>query len=373
MPFVAYMKERFAMPNTFRNSTHLFYLVIITMLAISLAGRAEVPGAAAQTTTAAAPSLISYQGILRNNEGRPLNGSYDVTFRIYNQVTDQVSQRLWEELHTGVTVRDGLFTVLLGNITSFNAGLFSDPDQYIGVQVAGFDEMQPRQRFAAVPYAVAAVQADVAKVANTANSVAAGNVRGKVSSAANADSAGFATNAGYAGQAGSLYHNGQQITYLNNGELGVYGNITAYRNGKYLTLRTDGSAVDIQAANADLFINSPYRILLNANTQIELNSSAIRVNGNKPLVRNIRIETIPHNEYAFTGVLASEYNCVATGWYAYYDVQENNAGYHIVQTSVSGGYWYVLVRFWSHNVNESPTVDVTCFHRNISTWETLDP
>jgi microcystin-dependent protein len=45
------------------------------------------------------------------------------------------------------------------------ADLFNDPDRFVGVQVAGYDEMVPRQRFGSVPYVFHANHATTATVA----------------------------------------------------------------------------------------------------------------------------------------------------------------------------------------------------------------
>jgi hypothetical protein len=77
-----------------------------------------------------------------------------MTFRLYDRVSASLNEAVWVEQHDGVPVRDGQFSVLLGNNTPLPANAFFGPDMFIGVTVAPFDEMVPRQRFASVPYAV---------------------------------------------------------------------------------------------------------------------------------------------------------------------------------------------------------------------------
>lgn len=120
---------------------------------------------ATQTT----PTTMNYQGMLRGEDGLPLSGSYTLTFKIYPSTI--ATQSLWSEVHTEVTVREGHFGVLLGDSTPLNATLFASPDRYIGVTVAPFDEMLPRQRLVSVPYtfyAQRATQADQATQATQA-------------------------------------------------------------------------------------------------------------------------------------------------------------------------------------------------------------
>jgi microcystin-dependent protein len=106
--------------------------------------------------SATVPLVMNYQGTLRDIEGNLLSGRYAMTFRIYNAVDDPIASALWTEDHTGVVVRDGLFNVVLGDITPISPTLFDSPNRFIGVQVAGTEELAPRQRFASVPYAIRA-------------------------------------------------------------------------------------------------------------------------------------------------------------------------------------------------------------------------
>jgi hypothetical protein len=100
------------------------------------------------------PHYLNYQGVLRDPEGKPMSGLHKMTFRIYDRVSAPLNEAIYMEEHEDVTVRNGQFSVLLGNNTPLPSTLFFGPDTFIGVTVAPFDEMVPRQRFASVPYAV---------------------------------------------------------------------------------------------------------------------------------------------------------------------------------------------------------------------------
>jgi hypothetical protein len=108
---------------------------------------------------ASVPLLINYQGTLRDPEGEPLSGYYTMTFRLYDDIIALPDAAVWSEEHISVTVRSGLFNVLLGNSQPFGATFFNSPDRFIGVTVDPYDEMVPRQRFASVPYAIYADRA----------------------------------------------------------------------------------------------------------------------------------------------------------------------------------------------------------------------
>ena len=61
------------------------------------------------------PWYMSYQGILKDSQSRPLTGKHDLEFTIYRW--DQTSAQnvsVWNELHTDVEVSNGLFNVKLG-------------------------------------------------------------------------------------------------------------------------------------------------------------------------------------------------------------------------------------------------------------------
>ena len=87
-----------------------------------------------QGSVVAVPQLFNYQGNLRDPQGNPLSGSYNMTFRIYESVS--AANALWTEQINGVTVRNGAFNALLGATTPLPATLFSSPDRFIGVTVA---------------------------------------------------------------------------------------------------------------------------------------------------------------------------------------------------------------------------------------------
>ncbi|HKQ98805.1 MAG TPA: hypothetical protein VJV75_13085, partial [Candidatus Polarisedimenticolia bacterium] len=122
---------------------------------------------ALQATAATPPALVNYQGVLRNAQDLPQNGSFDMTFRFFDAQT--AGNEILVDAHTGgggnpVTVTDGLFTVQLGGGTlSDGAG----PGTYAGLaQVfldygsvwletkVGSETLSPRQRVVSSPYAL---------------------------------------------------------------------------------------------------------------------------------------------------------------------------------------------------------------------------
>jgi len=135
---------------------------------------------------AGAPGLISYQGYLVDSLGDPAaDGSYPMQFELYDSSSG--GSALWAEEHSGVVVGNGYFAVMLGGGTCtvgcpLDAGDFSSETRYLQVSAdlgAGL-VVFPRQRLAAVPYAMQSTMADAADTANTADSA---------TTAASADSA----------------------------------------------------------------------------------------------------------------------------------------------------------------------------------------
>ena len=107
-----------------------------------------------------APAYINYHGELNDSLGEPVSGVYTMTISIYNLPAG--GTQLWWETHRDVTVRDGRFSVLLGDGTSRSGelapALFKKPDRYVALTVDG-TTMEPRQRFVSVPYAFHAYRA----------------------------------------------------------------------------------------------------------------------------------------------------------------------------------------------------------------------
>ena len=100
---------------------------------------------------AAVPHMINYQGRLTDTNGTPLNGAYQLTFRIYDAET--AGNLLWEEAHSGVVIYKGVFSILLGSVTSLD--LSFDKAYFLEIKV-GNEVLSPRQRIASAAYAIRA-------------------------------------------------------------------------------------------------------------------------------------------------------------------------------------------------------------------------
>ncbi len=108
--------------------------------------------------TAAAPSLLELQGVLRSQSGQPApDGEYGVTIRLFDQQTEGVL--LHEESFgaaNAVAVKFGVFRATLGSTGALSPATFVDQDAvWVEVQV-GTEPPFGRTRLASVPYALTA-------------------------------------------------------------------------------------------------------------------------------------------------------------------------------------------------------------------------
>jgi hypothetical protein len=90
--------------------------------------------------------LIPFQGYLTDAAGRPMEGQYDLTFRVYAQLGDENYE--WEDPRTAVPVNKGMVNVILGSVVDnpIPDDLTFDSARYIGISVNGGAELEPRQQ-----------------------------------------------------------------------------------------------------------------------------------------------------------------------------------------------------------------------------------
>jgi len=90
-------------------------------------------------TTGNASCTIPYQGYLADTDNKPLDGPYDMTFRLYQQASG--GNALWTEKWNGITVEDGLFNTACslqplipdenGNV-AITGNLITNMNQHLG-------------------------------------------------------------------------------------------------------------------------------------------------------------------------------------------------------------------------------------------------
>lgn len=111
---------------------------------------------ATTVTFAQVPRIITFQGLAKNAAGAPLNGSFNLTFRLYDVLTNGLP--LWTETHTNVPINRGIFAVPLGVFTPLSPPF--DQQYWISVAVGTNPEMSPREPLTSAPYALRAAEVD---------------------------------------------------------------------------------------------------------------------------------------------------------------------------------------------------------------------
>jgi hypothetical protein len=98
----------------------------------------------------ASPTIIPVQGTLYDGAGEPINGSRDVTYRVYS--SSSATAALWEGTIT-TSFSQGLFTSYLGQDDPINLVIFRDYSNiWIGVSIGTSAELG-RFRVATAPFA----------------------------------------------------------------------------------------------------------------------------------------------------------------------------------------------------------------------------
>lgn len=372
--------------------------------------------------TGTVPSIVSYQGMLRDVEGNPLGGIHQMAFRIYDDVTNPTTEAIWAEEHTQVTVREGQFTVLLGDLNPIPPVIFQNADRFIGITVDNQDEMVPRQRFAAVPYAMAAAGATYLTAPDTdpIKAVAVDN-EGKVGIGTENPSAPLHIQA--AGQNVEIGPN--RVTADGTFQMNANGplqindstasNVSVAAGGGRVGIGTaaPGTLLHVQGDDPDLTLdfapNSTNNLAeirfrdngaakasiyyskatdtiattIGGTTEVVVKSGRMGIGTNNPSGRldvngDLRIKGQPpilirrfinqgNNANFNTGISATDYDCVIGGYLTKYDVDESGSGVHAVWAHVGqNGNWYAHIEFASNTPGENPDVDVLCFRRELT-------
>lgn len=109
----------------------------------------------------AVPPIISYQGYLQDGAAMPADGDYAITFSLYDS-PNAGAELLWSESYSSVAISAGIFNVDLGSVQPFQPEDFAGDSLWLGIQIAEGDELVPRTRLVAVPWAIRAAVADSA-------------------------------------------------------------------------------------------------------------------------------------------------------------------------------------------------------------------
>ena len=103
------------------------------------------------------PDRINFQGKLLDTNHVPRNGSYSMTFRIWDATSG--GNEIWNETQGSVSVSNGVFSIQLGASSPLSASVFNSATRYLEVEIAG-ETASSRQRLVTSPYAFRASVAD---------------------------------------------------------------------------------------------------------------------------------------------------------------------------------------------------------------------
>ncbi|MEA1912470.1 MAG: hypothetical protein U9N06_01345 [candidate division WOR-3 bacterium] len=104
------------------------------------------------------PSVMSYFGYLEDNSGNPVTGTKSMEFSIWDALTG--GTLLWSESHSNVEVKNGHFSLLLGETNPISSDIFtSGTERWIEVTVET-EILTPRTRISTIGYGYVTEQAD---------------------------------------------------------------------------------------------------------------------------------------------------------------------------------------------------------------------
>ncbi len=114
----------------------------------------------ALSAPAFAQNHLMVEGVLRDNSGNALDGTFDLTFALYAASTG--GSPVYSEAHPATVVSGGLFQERIGATTTLSAAVFaSNAALWLGVTIAGQPEL-PRTPLETDPYAFRALTASLA-------------------------------------------------------------------------------------------------------------------------------------------------------------------------------------------------------------------
>lgn len=111
------------------------------------------------------PKVINYQAELRDGDNKPLNGSFLMTFTIYDSKAGGIV--VWSEYQT-VTAEHGFINVYLGNTLPINIKF--DKEYWLEIKIENSGNPYPRVPLTSVPYSFhsgTSSESDIAKIAKT--------------------------------------------------------------------------------------------------------------------------------------------------------------------------------------------------------------
>jgi len=103
------------------------------------------------------PMQIDYHGFLKDNTGKPITNTHNITFTIHDAESE--GNIIWSETHGNVDVNDGVFSFVIGESHSLTYNVFKG-ERYYSLKIDDGLEMEPRRKFVSVGTAIRAGIAD---------------------------------------------------------------------------------------------------------------------------------------------------------------------------------------------------------------------
>lgn len=118
---------------------------------------------------AAVPPVFSYQGLLTDPQGLPMQGPVTLQLSLYDAPTD--GQQLFTETHLDVPLAQGVFSIHVGGATVGGIPLsaLTGSEVYLGISVNNDEELQPRIKLVMVPYAYQSLAANMLTAPDSSN------------------------------------------------------------------------------------------------------------------------------------------------------------------------------------------------------------
>lgn len=107
----------------------------------------------------AVPLQLAHQGRLLDADQAPLDGTRDLTFRLYDAAED--GTLLWED-NVSETFTSGFYSAILGadEANLLDDGIFATPPVFLELTVDDGEPLLPRQEINSVPFALRAGTAE---------------------------------------------------------------------------------------------------------------------------------------------------------------------------------------------------------------------
>ena len=125
-------------------------MLVLAGLVLLVQVVSATPGDAPAEPEGVPNPVFSYQGMLTDQSGSPISATVTMTFALYDSPASGTA--LWGPEVQTVTVRSGLFHVVLGSVVPITAREDVTDNLYLGIAVNG-EELMPRERVTSVPLA----------------------------------------------------------------------------------------------------------------------------------------------------------------------------------------------------------------------------